>query len=76
MNFFLHVLSFVSVKVFTQLQSHFERSVCSCCLVTVEPNTGHERHRSDSEETPEDLTPLRNRVSVACMLVFYIVHFE
>jgi len=26
-----------------------------------EPNAGHKRHHSDSEETSEDLTPLRNR---------------
>lgn len=37
----------------------------SASSVTVEPNTGHERHRSDSEETPEDLTPLRNRTGKA-----------
>lgn len=48
---------------FFELFLNEKRYISSCCSFIVEPNAGLKRHHSDSEETPEDATPLRNRVS-------------
>lgn len=53
---------------FFELFLNEKRYISSCCSFIVEPNAGLKRHHSDSEETPEDATPLRNRVSVSCWL--------
>lgn len=39
-----------------------------------EANVGQKRHHSDDRETPEDLTPLRNRVGVFYAFTLVSLH--
>ena len=61
---FFHMYYYLSRRLsFFELFWNEKRYISSCCSFIVEPNAGFKRHHSDSEETPEDATPLRNRVS-------------